>query len=116
MYGLGYYAATAETMKKFRARLDANPAEFERIASALKRQGIFEISGEEYSRKKGEKEGLLAEWYNRKSVSMIAQGKGHDILYSPELTDKLCAEFETLIPLYHFFWSLEGDVPPGAPT
>lgn len=109
MYGLGYYAASADTMKKFRARLDANPAEFERIASELKTQNIFELSGEEYSRKKGEKEGLLGAWYNRKTLSMITERKGHEPLYSPNFVKTLCDDFQTLVPLYNFFWSLEGE-------
>ena len=110
MYGLGYYAATAATMKKFRDRLDANPAEFERIAKDLKNQQTFVLTGDEYSRKKAEKEGLLAEWYNRKTLAMIADCKGHERLYSPEFTQILCDDFQKLIPLYNFFWSLEGDI------
>jgi uncharacterized protein (TIGR02453 family) len=109
MYGLGYYAASAETMKKFRARLDANPAEFERIAEALKKQSVFELTGDEYSRKKGEKDGLLAEWYNRKTLAMIAERKGHDAPYNPDFAKTLSRDFETLLPLYNFFWSLEGE-------
>ncbi len=108
-YGLGYYMAGADTMKKFRARLDANPAEFERIASDLKTQNKFELTGDEYSRKKAEKEGLLAEWYNRKTLAMILERKGHAKLYSPKFTKTLCDDFQTLVPLYNFFWSLEGD-------
>ena len=54
-FGMGYYAAPAATMKKFRDRLDANPAEFERIALALGKN--FEVFGDEYARKKAEKEG-----------------------------------------------------------
>lgn len=109
MYGLGYYAAKAETMKKFRARLDANPAEFERIADGLKKLKNFEIEGEEYSRKKGEKVGLLADYYNRKTIALIAKGRGHEPLYSPTFAETLCNEFQALIPLYNFFWSLEGE-------
>ena len=109
MYGLGYYAASAETMKKFRARLDANPAEFERIAEQLERQAIFELTGDEYSRKKGEKEGILGRWYNRKTLAMIAERKGHDAVGKPEFVKALASDFETLIPLYNFFWSLDGE-------
>ena len=109
MYGLGYYAATAETMKKFRARLDANPAEFERIVTPIKAAGIFEISGDEYSRKKGDKEGILSEYYNRKTIALLAPGKGHEAVYSPDFVKTLCRDFETLIPLYSFFLSLEGE-------
>lgn len=109
LYGLGYYAATAATMKKFRDRLDANPAEFERIALALKKKRALKITGDEYSRKKAEKEGLLAEWYNRKSIAVMAEFKGHEKLFSPAFSKTLCRNFEALIPLYQFLWSLEGD-------
>jgi uncharacterized protein (TIGR02453 family) len=113
LYGLGYYAASAETMKKFRARLDANPAEFLRLAEAMKAQKVFTLTGDEYARKKAEKEGLLADWYNRKTLSMIAEKRGHDKLYSPKLVKALSRDFELLLPLYRFFWSLEGDSPAG---
>jgi uncharacterized protein (TIGR02453 family) len=108
-YGLGYYMATPETMKKFRARLDANPAEFERLAEALATQKTYQLTGEEYSRKKAEKEGVLADWYNRKTLAMIAEKRGHDKLYSPKFAKALCDDFLKLVPLYNFFWSLEGD-------
>lgn len=110
MYGLGYYAASADTMKKFRARLDAAPAEFTRIAEDLAAQKKFVLFGDEYSRKKGEKEGVLADWYNRKTLAMLCEGRGHDKLYSPKLVKMLARDFELLLPLYHFFWSLEGEL------
>jgi uncharacterized protein (TIGR02453 family) len=109
MYGLGYYQATPATMKKFRDRLDKNPAEFLRLAEQIASLKDFQIYGDEYSRKKGEKDGRLADWYNRKSVSVIAERKGHDALRSPAFAAALCAELSRLVPLYHFFWSLEGD-------
>jgi len=109
MYGLGYHEASTETMKKFRARLDVNPAEFERIVTRLKADNSFEISGDEYSRKKAEKGGLIGEYYNRKSVSLQAPRKGHEAICTPDFAEKLCRDFETLIPLYNFFWSLEGE-------
>lgn len=108
-YGLGYYAASPEVMKRFRARLDAYPAEFERLASSLARQKTYKLTGDEYNRKKGDKEGVLADWYNRKTLAMIAERRGHDKLYSPAFAKTLCGDFIKLVPLYSFFWSLEGD-------
>ena len=109
MYGLGYYMAPPSTMKKFRGRLDANPAEFMRIAKKIQSLKDFQISGDEYSRKKGEKGNILDAWYNRKSVSVIAEHTGHDAISSPEFTQILCTQLEKLVPLYHFLWSLEAD-------
>lgn len=112
MYGIGYYAAPATTMKKFRDRLDAHPAEFERIAEDLKKKKIYEIFGDEYSRKKAEKEGVLAEWYNRKTLGVIAEFKGHEKLQSPTFVKMLCNGFQTLLPLYSFLCSIEGELNP----
>jgi uncharacterized protein (TIGR02453 family) len=110
-YGMGFFAASASTMKKFRGRLDANPAEFERIALALGKN--LQIYGDEYSRPKGEKEGVLAKWYNRKTIGLIAEDKGHEKLYAPKFAKALCDEFVSLVPLYEFLRSLEGDSPEG---
>lgn len=96
-------------MKKFRDRLDANPAGFERIAAALSEE--FQVYGDEYVRKKGEKEGLLAKWYNRKTIGVIAEYKGHDKLYSQRFAKTLCDDFISLTPLYRFLLSLTEDTP-----
>ena len=61
--GMGYYNAPAFTMKKFRDRLDEHPAEFERIAAALRDQTVFEPYGDEYKKPKGEK--------NRRTGSVV---------------------------------------------
>jgi uncharacterized protein (TIGR02453 family) len=106
-YGLGYYSAPAPTMKKFRDRLDLNPAAFERIALPLKEQKVFELYGDEYKQKKAEREGIFGEWYNRKNLGMIAERSGHKKITSPKFTKTLCEDFALLLPLYHFLWSIE---------
>ena len=108
-YGLGYYQAKPATMKKFRDRLDANPAEFMTLAEKIKTQKDLKIIGDEYSRKKGEKGNILDAWYNRKTIAVIAEYKGHEPLYSQAFTKTLCKQLQKLIPLYRFFWSLEGE-------
>jgi uncharacterized protein (TIGR02453 family) len=108
--GAGYFAAPAAIMKKFRDRLDANPAAFESIALALPKD--FYLYGDEYSKKKGEKEGVLAQWYNRKTIGVIAEGKGHDKLYTPAFAKTLCDDFLSLAPLYEFLLSLTGETGP----
>ncbi len=60
---------------------------------------------------KGEKGNLLDDWYNRKSVSMIAEHAGHEAIYLPGYTKTLCRELKKLIPLYNFLWSIAGDAP-----
>jgi uncharacterized protein (TIGR02453 family) len=106
-FGMGYFMAPAAVMKRFRDRLDANPAGFERIVSPLGKN--FRVYGDEYSRPRGIKEGFLAEWYNRKTVGVIAEYKGHEKLYSPKFAKTLCDAFISLAPLYGFLLSLAGD-------
>ncbi len=96
--GMGYYAAPAALMKKFRDRL----AEFEPFEPES-----FQVYGDEYVRKKAEKEGLLAQWYNRKTIGVIKEGSGHDALYAPKFAKTLCEDFLSLEPLYRFLLSLE---------
>ncbi len=110
MIGMGMYQATPAYMKRFRARLDAHPAEFERIVADLSAQMNFDVHGEEYKRPKAEKDGILADWYNRKSIAVMTEGQGHAKLYKPGFVNTLCDEFRKLIPLYNFLVSLE-DVP-----
>ena len=109
MYGMGSYATPPAVMKRFRDRLDANPAEFIRLAKRIKKEKDFKISGEEYRRKKGEKGGMLDDWYNRKSLSVIAEYKGHEAIYSPEFTATLCSELKKLVPLYNYLWYVYGN-------
>ena len=106
-YGMGYYSASPETMKHFRERLDKNPKEFLRIASALEEQKEFILYGEEYKRKKAEMAGILEKWYNLRNMGMIAEKSGHEELYSARIIGTLCEGFSELLPLYHFLWSLD---------
>lgn len=108
-YGTGFWAAPAAMMKKFRDRLDVNPAEFERIATDLLKKKNIQIYGDEYSRPKGAKEGVLAQWYNRKTIGVIAEAKGHEPLYSAKFVKTLCDAFQALVPLYNFLLSLSGE-------
>lgn len=114
-YGLGYYAPRPATLEKFRESIDANPARFERIARDLNRQDFFVIEDGEYKKKKGEKSGVLALWYNRKSPGMTAERPPGEELFSPDFSKKLSGELSVLIPLYVYLKELEdgGGLPDG---
>jgi uncharacterized protein (TIGR02453 family) len=107
-YGLGYYAPRPATLERFRASIDADPAGFERLALDLQRQKIFVPDGEEYKKKKGEKTGVLALWYNRKNPGMTAWRELGDELYSSDFAGKLAGELSVLIPLYLYLKELDG--------
>ena len=102
-YGMGFYSATAEQMGRFRRLVDANPAAFERLAEDVMRHGEFKIFGEEYKRPRGNYEGIIGQWYNRKQLGLeCTRDFGGDVL-SPKLPEILVDSFEKLMPMYEFF-------------
>ena len=111
-YGLGYYAAKALTMQKFRARLDRNPAQFEKLIGFLDKQTEFTLSGDEYKRAKTPPTETLAAWYNRKSFSIIHTQPNDAGLYSPDLATRLADGYKSLMPLYDYFITLDHDPDP----
>ena len=108
--GMGYGQAKSETMTMMRAKIDSDPKKFEKFISPLYKQDEFVLDGPEYVRKKesevkiGEKS---AEWYNRKSFSLIHIQPNGSELFSAELADRLVAGYEFLMPFYDYFIELK---------
>lgn len=111
-YGLGYYLAKPETMAKLRARIDHSPKQFEKLIAPLAEQKEFVLEGPEYVQQKAAPTQKTAAWYNKKSFSLIHKQQNGDELYSPELTDRISTGFETLMPLYDYFVTLDSDPSP----
>jgi len=108
-YGLGYYQAKPVTMAKLRVRIDKAPKQFEKLVAPLAKQGEFVLEGPEYVRKKAAPTPKTAEWYNKKSFSLIHSQQNGMELFSPELVDRLVGGFEFLMPLYDYFVTLDAD-------
>jgi len=108
-YGLGYYQAKPETMAKLRARIDRNPGKFEKLIAPLAKQDEFVLDGPEYARKKAAPTPKTAEWYNKKSFSLIHNQQNGTELFSPELTNRLVTGYEFLMPLYDYLITLDSD-------
>lgn len=111
-YGLGYYQAKSITMAKFRARIDKDSTQFEKLIAPLEKQTEFIIEGEEYKRKKEAPTLKTAPWYNRKSFSLIHQQQNGEELFSPDLVKRLVNGYTSLMPFYDFFITLDGDPEP----
>lgn len=110
-WGLGYYMPKALTMAKFRARLDRDPKTFEKLARAVARQDTFILEGEEYKKPKGEAPPLLAPWYNKKSFSLVGRGPASET-FRPEFAQTLIDGYQSLMPLYRYLVTLDGDRDP----
>lgn len=111
-YGLGYYQAKPLIMAKFRARLDRDPQTFAKLIAPLAQQKEFLLDGEEYKRKKEGAAPEMAEWYNKKSFSLIHSEKNGKDLFSPKLAERLVKGYEFLMPLYDYFLTLNADPNP----
>ena len=112
-WGLGFWEAKALTMAKFRARINRDPKAMEKLARALNKQSTFTLEGPEYKRPQGTPPSdLLAPWYRKKSVHLIHSEPISSALYSHELVDRLCADFEFLMPFYRYLSTIDGDPDP----
>ncbi|MCL2227462.1 MAG: DUF2461 domain-containing protein [Oscillospiraceae bacterium] len=114
-YGVGFYAAKAQTMTNFRARVDGNPKAFEKLIAPIAMQDEFVLEGDEYARRKvsaGELREAAAEWYNKKGFSLIHRATHGNELFSAEFPDRLVSGYEFLMPYYDYFVSLMITSPP----
>ena len=112
-YGLGYYAARAETMSKFRARIDKNPKSFEKLIALLDGQDEFVLDGPEYVRRKQAPTPKTDAWYNKKSFSLIHNQLIGEALFSKDLADRLAMGYAFLMPFYDYLITLDSDPAPG---
>lgn len=102
-YGCGYYAASSESMKSIRAAILSRRPEFSAALECLERNKQFVLSGEKYKKDKFPSEPERCKnWLNRKSVCAMTESTDFDLLFAPDLTDRLCRDFEKLEPLYGF--------------
>jgi len=112
-YGLGYYQARPITMAKLRARIDRDPAKFEKFIAPLAKQDEFILDGDEYARKKTAPSAKTSDWYNKKSLVLMHIGEIGEELYSPSFADRLVAGYRFLMPFYDYLITLDSDPDPG---
>lgn len=106
-YGMGFYAASKETMDRLRQLIERKPAEFERMIAFLADQDRFVVEGEQHKRviNPGFPEHLRS-WHQRKSVYLVCNRHGDGQLFSMELLGELITGFSLLEPFYHSFGKL----------
>lgn len=108
-YGMGYYQARPATMERHRRRIDRHPRALQGLARALNQQGEFNLEGPDYARPKGDPGPLLSPWYNKRTLALIHEEKPGEVLFSPQLGQRLVSGFRFLMPYYEYFTSLESD-------
>lgn len=105
-YGMGFWSAGAELMTRYRRQIDRDPATLEKLVRAFGRQSVFQLTGPDYVRSKGEVSPLLRPWYQKKSLSLSCERPLDESLYQPELAERILSELNTLTPFYRYFAAL----------
>ncbi len=108
-YGMGFWCAQASLMEKHRARIDRDPKPLLKLHNRLAKQSEFALDGPSYSRQKPCAEPRLAEWYNKKSLTVGHEEELTEFLYGPELADRLVEGFTFLMPYYDYFSTIWAD-------
>jgi uncharacterized protein (TIGR02453 family) len=104
-YGMGFYAASRETMDALRRMIDMKPGEFRKAVAFLENQDRFIVEGESYRRLL--RNGLppdLESWYQRKSFYLVCNRQNAEVLFGPNLLSELSTGFSVLAPFYHWLW------------
>ena len=102
-YGMGFYSATPNTMKKFRERIDKNPGEFKKVVSFFAKQKTFVLEGEKYKKVFDKSKSTeLQEWYQRKNFYLVCNKKQDNNLYSNKLTIELIKGYNLLSDFYKY--------------
>ena len=102
-FGVGFYGMNAGQLEAYRRRIDAFPAEMERLALGIEKQSTFRLGGEDYKRPRGDKGELLNPWYNKRSVHLECRRDFGGEALSSALPILLAEEFAFLMPYYRYF-------------
>lgn len=104
-YGFGAYCPDGAFMKNVRARMEAHPAEAERLIRNFEKDGLYTVTGEAYKRPKGHVSETIDPWYNRKNLGFSAFEPWNDNNMSADLPQYLAERFLVLLPLYRWCWA-----------
>ena len=80
-YGMGFWAASAATMTRYRQQIDRDPKTLEKLVRQFDRQQVFQLTGPDYVRSKGQVSDLLRPWYQKKSDPVPRGPPGREPLF-----------------------------------
>ena len=105
-YGMGFWAASAALMTRYRQQIDRDPRPLEKLVRAFNRQEVFQLNGPDYVRSKGQDSDLLRPWYQKKSLTLSHEVPLDESLYSPDFASRVTEDLKTLLPFYRYFAAL----------
>jgi uncharacterized protein (TIGR02453 family) len=102
-YGMGYYAASAENMERFRDYMAAFPEKFRPICDRYREQSLFELVGEDYKRPlPNALPDEFQRWFQKKTFCVHYLGKIDDTFFSAQLQNDIEKAFAFHADLYRF--------------
>lgn len=107
-YGMGFYTASKESIKRLRELIDEESNDFNELNSLYKSQNIFTLEGEKYKKVLDKsKSPEILEWYQRKNIYFMCTKKINEKLFDSELLDEIIRGFDIMKPFYEFLWKLK---------
>ena len=96
----------AVTMTRYRQQIDRDPKTLEKLVRQFDRQQVFQLTGPDYVRSKGQVSDLLRPWYQKKSLTLAHEVPLDESLYSPAFAARVTEDLKTLLPFYRYFAAL----------
>ena len=75
----------------------------ETLVRPFDRQQVFQLTGPDYVRSKGQVSDLLRPWYQKKSLTLSHEVPLDESLYSPDFVSRVTEDLKTLLPFYRYF-------------
>jgi len=102
-WGCGWYQTGIETVRNIRSRILAGDPQFSEALEAYNSQTAFTLEGDMYKKTRHpDQPEELRNWLDRKSFALISREPDPDILFSPDLAERLVEDFRSIAPIYRF--------------
>lgn len=106
-YGMGFYSATPDVMRRFRETIDESPEKFKKVVAFFNKKGSYELGGDFYKKIfDASKKPEVNQWYQRKSFYLARNKTPDKTLFSPNLAEEMTDAFMEMAPLYHYLMNV----------
>ena len=107
-YGCGYYMADAKNMTSLRNLILSNSPDFQKAKECFDKQSAFKMVGETFKKPRyADYPEDLSRWLEKKDICFIADSTDIDLLFSCNLANVLCEQFEMIKPIYDLMMTAE---------
>lgn len=102
-YGCGWYFTDSATVQNIRARILEGDPLFREALEAYKNQSVFTLEGDKLKRSRHpDQPEEVRDWLDRKTFALVSPTYGTDVLFSPDLGERVIRDFYSIAPIYRF--------------